>query len=165
MPTVKLVFTVLIAMCSHWGGPDIAGIVSQGGSSGSRQASTNGTNGATATAAALPGFNRFMIERFSGLCWSLLTDPSFDVRDAQARQVVNEMASLQKTIYAKTGDEFLVYLRQTCFPNLGLVDDSVTETYLTALQTRDIKGFKAFFVVSSLSLFPPPSFGSRGDGF
>lgn len=113
-------------------------------------ATTNGT----VDHSALPGFNRFMIERFSADCWGLLTNPSFNPRDAQARQVMAEIASLQKTIYSKTGEEFLAYLRDMWFPGLAL-EKSVADEYVTALRTRDLKGFRQFFLVSAFN-FPAP---------
>lgn len=143
LPTAKLSFTVLIGMCSQWGGPDIVPA-----SASTQSGTTNGTTNQS----ALPGFSRFMIERFSADCWGLLTNPSFNHRDAQARQVIGEIASLQKAIYCKTGDEFLAYLRDIWFPSLAL-DKSVTEEYVSALQTRDLKAFRQFFLVSYLFFF------------
>lgn len=126
-------------MCSEWGGPDIVPVAP----SSTQPATTNGTTDHS----ALPGFNRFMIERFSADCWGLLTNPAFNPRDAQARQVIAEIASLQKTIYSKTGGEFLAYLRDIWFPSLAL-EKSVAEQYVSALETRDWKGFRQFFLVS-----------------
>ena len=94
-----------------------------------------------------------MIERFSALCWVLPTTPSFDPRDAQARQVLGEIAALQKTIYSKTGEDYLIYLREVCFPGLRM-GDGAAEEYVRALRTMDLKAFKQFFMVglSNLSL-------------
>ncbi|KAI9788316.1 MAG: pre-tRNA nuclear export protein [Peltula sp. TS41687] len=140
LSTAKPAFTVLIGMCSEWGGPDVVPM------SGSTQpAAAAATTNGTTDHSALPGFSRFMIERFSADCWGLPTNPAFNPRDAQARQVIAEIASLQKTIYCKTGDEFLAYLRDIWFPSLAL-ENSVAEQYVSALQTRDLKGFRQFFL-------------------
>ncbi|KAH0557174.1 hypothetical protein GP486_005038, partial [Trichoglossum hirsutum] len=107
LPTSKLAFGVLHKMSSTWGGPDVVP------SSTIRQASAaNKINASDATTApALPGFDRFMIERFSPVGWQILSNPSLDIRDAQTRTVLWEVAALQKTIYAKTGGEFVEHLR------------------------------------------------------
>lgn len=129
--TAKMAFGVLIKMGSSWGGPDIAPAVS---------------NGAATTQVALPGFGQFMITRFSPLCWALPTTPSFNSKDAQAKQVLAEAGNLQRVIYGKTGMEYIEYLRDRELPGMGMGADLVEE-YVGTLSRLDYRGFRQFFPV------------------
>lgn len=110
-------------MVVTWGGPDIQ--------TGSPQPT-------------LPGFDRFMIEHFSPLCWALPSQPNFDPKDAQSRQAMGEAAGLQKAIYTKTGEEYLSHLRNSELSGMGM-DAGTVEEYLTALSNIDAKAFKQYF--------------------
>ncbi|KAL9006000.1 MAG: hypothetical protein Q9188_001234 [Gyalolechia gomerana] len=122
-PTAKLAFTVLTRMVITWGGPDIQ--------TGSPQPT-------------LPGFDRFVMERFSPLCWTLPSQPNFDPKDAYGRQAMGEAAGLQKAIYTKTGEEYLSYLRNTELSGMGM-DAGTVDEYLKALSNTDGKAFKQYF--------------------
>lgn len=139
--TAKTTFLVLIRMVNTWGGPDIQA-----------QAAASGNSLAPlATISKLQGFDQFMMTEFSPICWALATHPNFSCQDAQTRQVLGEAASLQKAIYAKTGDKYLAWLRDYELSGMGM--DSVSiEQYLQALSTSDVKGFRKFFQVKSLTL-------------
>jgi len=124
-PDSKLATSVLTKMTGVWGGPNIP-------------------NPATNTLApnpVLPGFDRFMITRFSSITWALMTSPNFDPKDAQANRVVGEIAILQQAILAKTGREYLNWLKDSELRNLGIPDAAIEE-YLRALTTTDAKNFK-----------------------
>lgn len=131
-PTAKMAFILLSRMCTVWGGPDVV--------------AANGPVGGTVTGPqpALPGFDQFMITRFSPLCWSLPTNPSFNSKDAQARQALSEAAGLQKTIYTKTGEQYLSWLQENELRTMGMNDTMINE-YLQKLTTLAPKAFKAFF--------------------
>lgn len=133
-PTAKMAFQVLARMSSVWGGPDI--IIAAG--------QPNGTP--TSSQAALPGFDRFMFARFSPLCWALPMTPSFNAKDAQAKQVLAEAANLQKVIFGKTGHEYLSWLRHTELRNLNMNDEVINE-YLRQLEGLDQKGFRQYFQI------------------
>lgn len=131
-PTAKMAFQVLAKMCSTWGGPDVVPVAGQ-------------TNGITpAPQPALPGLDRFMITRFSRLCWVLPATESFNAQDAQARLVLGEAANLQKTIYSKTGQEYLSWLRDNELRSMGMNDDMIND-YLTKMTGLDAKGFRTYF--------------------
>ncbi len=144
-----MAFAVLIEMASRWGGsrPEPATSPVQAtfpiGGSGPDAVS------ATSVSAVIPGFDRFMIERFTAISWAVPTNPSFNTRDAQARQLIMEIATLHRTIFDKTGKEFIAYLRDVYFPGMQL-DKGAADEYLQVLQTKDLKTFKQFFVVSFL---------------
>lgn len=87
-----------------------------------------------------------MISRFSPLCWALPANPSFNSKDAQAKQVLAEAGGLQRTIYAKTGVEYAEYLRNNELPGMGMGGDLIEE-FLTALSQLDVRGFRQFFPV------------------
>ena len=131
LPTSKLAFSVLSCMIKVWGGPDVVG------SDGSTQNSSQPT---------FPGFDRFMMERFSPLVWMLPSNTNFNPKDAQARQALGEAATMQRTIYAKTGQQYLEYLQETEFKSMGLDQVSMND-YLQALATFDTKKFQQYFKV------------------
>lgn len=128
-PDAKLALSVFTKMSSVWGGPDIQ----------------NPTTNPTPPNPTLPGFDRFTMTRFSSLTWSLMTNPAFDPKDPQTNRVIGEIASLQQTILAKTGREYLSWLRDVELMNLGL-QGAAADQYLNALVTTDPKGFKAFLL-------------------
>lgn len=132
-PTAKLSFSVLTRMVMTWGGP---GLPPQ-------------ENGATAVARpqpTLPGFDRFIMERFSPLCWAMPSNPNFNSKDAQARQALGEAAGLQKSIYIKTGEQYLTWLRDVELRNMGMGDGDIQE-YLNTLRNADVKVFRQYFQV------------------
>jgi exportin-T len=88
----KVAFGVLTRMATIWGGPDVA-------------------NTGAAPTPAIPNFDQFMVERFHPLCWEVMNDGSFRSNDAQSRQILGEIATLEATIWAKTGDLFMQHLR------------------------------------------------------
>ena len=136
-PTAKLAFSVLIKMVTVWGGPDVV-LPSQ----------QNGTSVHTTSQPALPGFDEFMITRFSPVCWAIPSDPDFNSKDAQGKQALGEAAALPKAIYSKTGQSYLTYLRNVELRNMGMGDENIN-AYLNALATLDVKGFRQFFQVCS----------------
>ncbi|ETI26335.1 hypothetical protein G647_03112 [Cladophialophora carrionii CBS 160.54] len=129
-PTAKMAFLLLSRMCSVWGGPDVV--------------SATGNANAAGPQPALPGFDQFMITRFSPLCWALPTNPTFNSKDAQARQALSEAANLQKTIYTKTGQQYLTWLQENELRTMGM-NDTLINDYLQKLATMELKAFKTFF--------------------
>jgi exportin-T len=129
--TARMAFQVLAKMCSAWGGPDVVGSVNQRPAINAPQPS-------------LPGFDRFMMSRFSPLCWAIPMNQGFNPKDAQARQVLAEAASLQKTIYSKTGEGYLTWLKDNELRNMGMSSDMINE-YLRNLVSLDPRAFKTFF--------------------
>ena len=124
----KLAVSVLNRMCDIWGGPTIF---------------TPRSNSSETPSPTLPGFDRFMLSRFSRLSWSILTTPNFRPLDPQKGRVLGETALLQSTILSKTGQEYLGWLRQQELPNLGMQQSHIDE-YCHALGSMDVKAFKQF---------------------
>ena len=124
-------------MVMTWGGPDI---LSQSLSQG------NGVIHEARPQPTLPGFDHFMMTRFSPLSWAIPSNSNFNSNDAQGKQVLGEAASLQKAIHAKTGQEYLSWLREVELRETGM-DSSTVEEYIRALCTLDVKGFRHFFQV------------------
>lgn len=135
-PTAKLAFAVFTRMVITWGGPDLPAQSSQG----------NGDITYSTSQPTLPGFDQFMMTRFSPLCWAIPSNPNFNSKDAQGRQVLGEAAGLQKAIYTKTGQEYLTWLRDIELRGMGM-ENGVIDEYLRALCTFDPKGFRQFFQV------------------
>lgn len=123
-------------MVETWGGVDVKNLSASQGND-----STNAVSQPT-----LPGFDRFMMTRFSPLCWALPTNLNFTSKDAEARQVLGEAAGLQKAIYQKTGQEYVTWLRDVELREMGM-DSGIIEEYLRALCNFDLKGFRQFFLV------------------
>lgn len=104
----RLAFSVLTRIADIWGGPNIATLSPQ------PQSSTQPPS------PSFPGFDQFLIERFHPICWEVLQEPTFrPSTDAQAKQVLNEIAGLEQMIYLKTGDLFIRHLQQNFFPAMG----------------------------------------------
>lgn len=91
----------------------------------------------------LPGFQDFMLTRLLPLCFSLPLNPSFQPKDAQARQALQEIAGLQKVIYAKLGDRTLSWLRGEGGQGPG---QGVGEEYVQALKGQGSKQWREWFV-------------------
>ena len=131
--TAKLSFSVLARMVLTWGG-------SGSGAAGSV------THPDTGSQAKLPGFDNFMITTFSPICWAAPTNPKFDAKDAQGKQVLSEAAALQKAIYIKTGQDYINYLRDVELSGMGM-DSSNIDRFVDALCNADMKSFQQFFRV------------------
>jgi exportin-T len=58
--------------------------------------------------------------------------------------VLGEAANLQKTIYSKTGQEYLSWLRDNELRSMGMNDDMIND-YLTKMTGLDAKGFRTYF--------------------
>ncbi|RPA74847.1 Xpo1-domain-containing protein [Ascobolus immersus RN42] len=144
--TQKQAINVFSTMCRAWGPNPVYDSTTtvNGATVPSTQASQ--TSNFTITHKPLPGFDQFMMDRFSLICWEISADPAFKLQDAQSKQLLGEIATLQKTIYLSVGDRFSEYLRTAYFPRIGLPDAIVSE-FLEALQKLDQRDFKNFFRV------------------
>jgi exportin-T len=125
----RLAFSVITRMADLWGGPNIATLSAQPISSN------------LPPQPAFPGFDVFLIERFHPICWEALREPQFQPGDAQAKQVLNEIAGLEQMIYMKTGDMFLRHLQQSFFPSMG-IDGAEFIKYMTT--STDRKGLSVY---------------------
>lgn len=119
-PTARLAIFVLIRMISVWSGPDKVG----------PGASSTPTSPIT-TQAPLPGFDNYVVERFSPLAWSIPAAPGFNSKDAQAKQVLHETANLQLEIIKKIGEPFVERLKND-LGGMGVGNDGVDQ-YLRTL--------------------------------
>lgn len=132
LSNAKLSFTVLSKMASTWGGPDVV--------------ASDGSTISVAPQPILPGFDRFLMERFSPLVWALPGNTEFNPKDAQAKQVLGEAGGLQVSIYMKTGQLYASYLETTELRNVGLDANGVNE-YIGSLKSSDSKRFRRYFQV------------------
>lgn len=94
----------------------------------------------------LSGFEKFMIDSFSVLCWEVPGSQGFNPKDAQAKLVLGEISGLQKMLYFKLGENYLQYLRTAYFPSVNF-SQAPAEEYLSALAQLDHKAFKTYFQV------------------
>lgn len=131
----RLAFSVIIRMADLWGGPSIA------------------TLGPNAIATSLPpspafdGFDRFLIERFHPICWVVLRESTFrPTGDAQAKQVLNEIAGLEQMIYMKTGQMFLDHLQQSFFPAMGFNGDDFIKSMTISTDRKGLAGYLQGFL-------------------
>jgi len=109
-------------MTSVWGGPD-----KLGSGSNNNSVPTSPIN----TQASLPGFEDFAVSRFHPLSWTIPTTPGFSPKDPQARQVLQEIASLQVEILKKVGTPYGNRLREDLI-GMNINEQSVDE-YLRVL--------------------------------
>lgn len=130
-PTARLSFNVLARMTSVWGGPDVV-------------TGANGATGVQTPAPILPGFDQFAMTRFSPLTWGLISSPSFNPKDAQARVALGEAAALQWTIMRKCGQAYDAYLSDQELPGMGFSGDVVQE-YVARLKSADVREWKKFW--------------------
>ena len=121
--SARLAFSALARMSSIFGGPDIA-----------PQEQPTPT---------VPGFDGFMLSRFSPLPWSFLAAPGFNAGDAQIRSAMQEAAGLQWTMFRKAGASYESQLGNE-LRGLGAGEEGVTE-FLRHLK-GDAAGFRRFFV-------------------
>lgn len=131
----RLAFSVLIRMANLWGGPDIATIA------------PNPVPSTVGPSPAFEGFDRFLIDRFHPVCWDVLSNPEFKPSpDAQARQVLNEIAGLQQTIYLKTGNMFIEHLQQSFFPSLNANGTGFIRSMTTCTDRKEFAKFILAFL-------------------
>ncbi|RYP76282.1 hypothetical protein DL770_007243 [Monosporascus sp. CRB-9-2] len=125
LPASRLAFAQLARMAAVWGGPDIANI------------SANPTAPSGSPSPVIPGFDQFLIDRFHPVCWEVIQDPEFKpTSDAQSRQVLNEIAGLEQTIYLKTGERFIQHLQTTVFPALGIDGEGFLRSMTTSTEKK-----------------------------
>ncbi|KAL7626019.1 pre-tRNA nuclear export protein [Parahypoxylon ruwenzoriense] len=130
LPASRLAFGLLAKMAGVWGGPDVANI------------SANPSAPTGSPSPVIPGFDQFLIDRFHSVCWEVLRDPQFNPSsDAQAKQVLHEIAGLEQAIYLKTGEAFLQHLQSTLFPGLGIAGNDLLRSMTTA---TDKKAFSKY---------------------
>ncbi|KAF2007356.1 Exportin-T [Amniculicola lignicola CBS 123094] len=136
-PTARLAVAVLIKMTNVWGGPDKVG------------PGANATPiSPIATQETLPGFDSFAMERFSPLTWSIPSAPDFNSKDAQAKQVLQEAATLQTEIVKKVGEGYVDRLRAD-LKGMGANDEMIDQylrTLAAALENPNkLKEWRNFF--------------------
>lgn len=91
----------------------------------------------------IEGFEQIVLE-FSSICWQVPASAGFNLQDAQSKILVTEFGNIQKHIYLKKGDQFLSYLMEQYFPQIG-VPDNAAKDYVEKLQSMDAKEFKKYF--------------------
>ncbi|KAJ4331700.1 pre-tRNA nuclear export protein [Ascochyta clinopodiicola] len=133
--TARLAICVIIRMIEVWSGADKVG-------PGANTTST------TPSTEPLPGFDNYVIERFSPLVWSIPASPGFNSKDAQAKQVLHETANLQTEIIKKVGEPYVERLRND-LGGMGVGGDGVDQ-YLRTLAgafegTKKEKEWRNFF--------------------
>ncbi|KAI2642579.1 Exportin-T [Xylaria nigripes] len=124
LPASKIAFSLLTKMATVWGGPDVASI--------SDNPTTLGS-----PSPVIPNFDQFLIDRFHSACWQVLLNEQFrPSADAQTKQVLNEIASLQQTIFLKTGERFVQHLQSSLFPVLSINGDEFLRSMTTSTDRK-----------------------------
>ncbi|PSN69972.1 Exportin-T [Corynespora cassiicola Philippines] len=137
-PTARLALTVLIRMTSVWSGPDKIG-----------PGANADPSSPVASQTTIPGFDNYVVDRFSPLVWTIPASPGFNSKDAQAKQVLYEAANLQAEIVKKVGEPFVERLKSD-LRGMGVGED-VIDQYLRTLAgafegQKKEKEWKNFFV-------------------
>ncbi|PHH76108.1 hypothetical protein CDD82_4131 [Ophiocordyceps australis] len=126
----RLAFTLMSRIAVIWGGADVATIAESPSAPGREPCPV------------IPGFDRFMIERFHSVCWEVMRNTGFKPwQDAQMKQILTEIANLEQIIYTKTGDILIQELRNGFLANSG-IDQDVFLRYLTS--STDKKAFAMY---------------------
>jgi exportin-T len=133
LATARSAFGVIIRMIATWGGPDVMPV----------PIPNPPPNSPTDLPASpsIPGFDTFIISRFSPLSWAIPSSPGFKAKDPNARQLIYEIASMQQEILKKTGQTYLLALSQE-LQSMGVGELDVA-AYVTKLR-GDTKGFREF---------------------
>jgi exportin-T len=120
-------------MIATWGGPDVVPV----------PIPNPPPNSPTDLPASpsIPGFDTFIISRFSPLSWAIPSSPGFKAKDPNARQLIYEIASMQQEILKKTGQTYVLALSQE-LQSMGVGELDVA-AYATKLR-GDTKGFREF---------------------
>lgn len=125
-------------MINVWSGPDKVG-----------PGATHAPTSPVTTQSPLPGFDNYVVERFSPLAWAVPGSPEFNSKDAQAKQVLFEAANLQTEIVKKVGEPYVERLKSD-LGGMGIGNDGVDQ-YLRTLAgtlegTKKEKEWRSFFV-------------------
>lgn len=125
-------------MINVWSGPDKVG-----------PGANTTTTSPVATQAPLPGFDNYVVDRFSPLAWSIPGTSGFNSKDAQAKQVLHEAANLQTEIVKKVGEPFVDRLKSD-LGGMGVGSDGIDQylrTLAGALEgPKKEKEWRNFFV-------------------
>ena len=135
--TARLALGVCTKMTAVWGGPNVVLPQVPNATISAQQ-----QNGAIeAPQPALPGFDAFVVSRFSPLVWTVPSSPGFKSKNPQARTFITEIATLQETILRKTGQMYIDELRRQ-LGGMGASQNDI-ERYVAALvdQTRSGKRY------------------------
>eukprot|EP00249_Psilotum_nudum_P020366 c27671_g3_i1 orf=86-3106(+) len=93
----------------------------------------------------VPGFCQFIIETFAPKCcmYSVL-DRSFNLRDANTLSLFGEIVAVQKVIYEKCGDNFLIHQATKVLPGANC-PPNMAEQYCLHIRHSDLKELKSFY--------------------
>ncbi|CCJ29157.1 unnamed protein product [Pneumocystis jirovecii] len=90
------------------------------------------------------GFDQFIFQSLSSLCFEVPSKQSFNPQDTQTITVLSEISNLQFTIFQKKQAEFERYLCNIYFPSVNIPKEIANE-YIEALKHLNAKQFKFFF--------------------
>lgn len=97
------------------------------------------------TVEKVPGFQDFMIKNFAtNCCLFSVLNTSFDFNDANTQGLLNEIITVQKVMYERFGNAFLMHLMSGAFPSANCPQD-MAEQYCQKLQGNDIGGLKSYY--------------------
>ncbi|CAK9290844.1 unnamed protein product [Gordionus sp. m RMFG-2023] len=88
-------------------------------------------------------FSRFVYSTIFPACFSAPLKMSFDLKDAQTIQALNECALCFQLIHRKGSSEFENVLVNQIFPSMNITNPTIQQQFVTALRS-DIKSFKTF---------------------
>ena len=77
--------------------------------------------------ASVPGFNSYILQEILPLCFSALSQPHFDLKDAASLPLLEAIAAVQLSMLSKIGNEFLSYVCEHQLPALGASAESTRQ--------------------------------------
>ncbi|CEP20597.1 LOS1 [Cyberlindnera jadinii] len=99
-----------------------------------------------ATGLTIQGISSFLLENLVNLSFEIpFQNSKFDVKDAQYRFVVDELAQILKTLFTVKQQDLVQYLREIYFPRIQL-PQNVGDDLIQNLANLDAKAFKKYFV-------------------
>jgi exportin-T len=111
--TQKAAFGILLRMVDAWAGREEAGaevpVVTPAKTAG------GGGKGPTQR---LPGFEQFLYESVTPVCFQVVMNPGFNFGDGQSLLIVSEITNVLRKVYERRGEEFVQFLSQVYLPSI-----------------------------------------------
>jgi len=112
-----------------------------GATQSNRATAPSKTDGATIP---VPGIEQFIYDRILLACFTILSLPGFDPRDAMAVIVLNEVGNLLQGIVKARGEEAVHHIQNIFLPSQHCPPDTA-QTLVINLRDMDNKAFRKYF--------------------
>lgn len=90
---------------------------------------------------SVPGFETYLYERIVPVAFEAPATAGFDLADAQAQQVLTDLAALVRKAHGARGDELTAFLGTQYLPSIQC-PDALAATVVASLASPDPKAFR-----------------------